>query len=88
LDGSIGWRDDGREPYFSRSNGRSIFACDVARSPNPQIGAPRLVFEGPADATVVPVPHGDRFLVITPAGDRPSALILVQNWAAQLEKHE
>jgi serine/threonine-protein kinase len=88
ADGSIWWRDDGRELYFSRSNGRSIYACDVATSPNLQIGPPRLVFEGPADATVVPAPHGDRFLVVTAVGDRPSALVLVQNWAAQLEKHE
>ena len=88
ADGSIWWRDDGRELYFSRSNGRSIYACDVATSPNLQIGPPRLVFEGPADANVLPAPHGDRFLVVTPVGDRPSALVLVQNWAAQLEKHE
>jgi serine/threonine protein kinase/Tol biopolymer transport system component len=88
ADGSIWWRDDGRELYFARSNGRSIFACDIATSPNLQIGPPRPVFEGPADATIVPAPHGDRFLVVTPVGDRPSALILVQNWAAQLEKHE
>jgi hypothetical protein len=88
ADGSIWWRDDGRELYFSRSNGRSIYACDLATSPNLQIGPPRLVFEGPADATVVPAPHGDRFLVVTAVGDRPSALVLVQNWAAQLEKHE
>jgi serine/threonine protein kinase/Tol biopolymer transport system component len=87
-DGSIWWRDDGRELLFSASNGRSVLACDVTMSPNTQIGAPRVVFEGPADATIVPSPHGDRFLVLTPVGDRPSALILVQNWAAQLEKHE
>ncbi len=86
--GSIWWRDDGRELYFSRSNGRSIYACDVATSPSVQIGPPHLVFEGPADAAVVPTPHGDRFLVVTPVGERPSALTLVQNWSAQLEKHE
>jgi eukaryotic-like serine/threonine-protein kinase len=86
ADQSIWWRDDGRELYFSRSNGRSIFACDVATSPSLQIGPPRQVFEGPADATVNPAPHGDRFLVVTPVGDRPSALILVQNWASQLSK--
>jgi serine/threonine protein kinase/Tol biopolymer transport system component len=88
ADSGIKWRDDGRELYFSRSNGRSIFACDVTTSPNLQIGAPRVVFEGSPDTTIVPAPHGDRFLVVTPVGDRPSALILVQNWATQLERKE
>jgi Tol biopolymer transport system component len=87
ADGSIWWRDDGHELYFSRSNGRAIFACDVATSPTLQISAPRLVFDGPPDATIAPAPHGDRFLAVTPVGDRLSALTLVQNWAAQLTQH-
>ncbi len=88
ADGLVWWRDDGRELYFSTSNGRSLLGCDVATSPDLKIGAPHVVFEGPPHSASAPAPHGDRFLVVTPIGERPSALTLVQNWAAQLETHE
>jgi hypothetical protein len=84
--GSVWWRDDGRELYFTSANGRSIFACQVAASTGLDVGLPRVLFEGPQGGVIYPAPHGDRFLVLTPVGERSSSLTLVQNWAAQLEK--
>jgi WD40 repeat protein len=89
TDGAIGalWRGDGKELYIFA--GRAVLACDVSTSPSITVGKPHLLFDLPAiDARGVAVaPDGHQFYLMMPVGENPSALTVVQNWAAQLEKH-
>ncbi len=88
-DGAAGsfWRADGRELYFV--SGRALYACDVKTSPSIEVGKPRVLFETPKGVRgFVAGPRGDEFLLLIPVGENPSSLTVVQNWAAQLEKHE
>jgi Tol biopolymer transport system component len=87
TDGAVGawWRADGRELYFGA--GRTMFACDVKTQPEIEIGKPRVLFEAPKEVRgVAPGPDGDKFFLLMPVGENPSALTVVQNWAAQLPK--
>ena len=89
TDGASGasWRADGRELYFS--SGSAVYACDAKTLPSIEIGKPRMLFELPkALRGVVSSPNGERFILLLPVGENPSSLTVVQNWAAQLEKHE
>jgi Tol biopolymer transport system component len=89
TDGATGayWRADGRELYFVV--GLTLMACDVKTSPSIEAGKPHLLFELPKDMRgAVPAPDGDKFFLLKAVGESPSSLTLVQNWAAQLEKHE
>jgi len=87
TDGSSGaaWRADGRELYFT--SGSAMYACDVKTLPAIELGKPRLLFELPkALRGAVSSPDGERFILLLPVGENASALTVVQNWDAQLEK--
>jgi Tol biopolymer transport system component len=89
TDGGSGasWRADGRELYFGA--GRAVVACDVKTSPSIAVGKPHVLFEVPKDIRgVASGPDGDEFLLQLAVGENPSSLTVVQNWSAQLEKHE
>ncbi len=85
----MGWRDDGRELYFVAGNGTSVMSCEVRRVPTLEVGIPRRLFDLPADHRgVASAAHGDKFLALLPVGAPPASLVLVQNWASQLDPHE
>ena len=89
ADGAAGsiWRSDGRELYFGV--GRTMFACEVKTQPSLEVGKPRVLFELPKEVRGVAArPDGSGFYLLVPVGQNPSSLTVVQNWAAQLEKHE
>jgi eukaryotic-like serine/threonine-protein kinase len=81
------WRADGRELYFIA--GSTLFACDVRTSPSIEVGKPHALFEiTKAARGVAPGRDGNTFFLLLAVGDNPSSLTVLQNWAAQLEKHE
>ena len=85
--GSARWRNDGRELYFTSSDGRTLMACDVVATPKLAIGKPRALFAlPPTGFAIQPAPDGSRFLVLVPVGEPRTALTVVQNWSAQIEK--
>jgi hypothetical protein len=61
----------------------------VKTSPSIDVGKPRELFELPkAVRGMAPAPRGDVFFSLLAVGESPSSLTVVQNWSAQLEKHE
>ena len=55
--------------------------------PQVEVGKPRLLFELPKEVRgLASAPDGDKFFLLLPVGENPSALTVVQNWASQLEK--
>ena len=82
---SVRWRGDGRELYFTSADGRTLMACDVTLSPSPGLGKPHKLFDPPPETiAALPVPQGDKFLILVPVGEPRNSLTLVQNWSAQL----
>jgi Tol biopolymer transport system component len=90
TDGASGatWRVDGRELYFV--SGRTLLACDVRTAPSIEVGKPHALFDLPTldGRGVASAPDGNTFYLLLPVGENPSSLTVVQNWSAQLEKHE
>ncbi len=81
------WRADGRELYFG--SGLTVMACDVKTSPSIEVGKPHALFETPKDLrSIAPAPDGNTFYLLLAVGEAPSSLTLVQNWTAQLGKHD
>jgi hypothetical protein len=64
-------------------------ACDVRTTPMLEIGKPYVLFEIPEGIRgIAPSPHGDRFYILQAVGERPTTLVVVQNWTAQLTGQE
>jgi hypothetical protein len=59
----------------------------VKPQPELEIGKPRALFELPKEIRgVAASPDGNTFYLLLSVGQDPSALTVVQNWAAQLDK--
>ena len=69
ADGTVSWRQDGKELYFTTRDGE-VMAVDVATTPAFQAGTPRVLFKlpGPLVAGSPEVsPDGERFVYLVPA---------------------
>ena len=86
------WSYDGRELYFR--NGAGVLSAKVlSTAPVFRAERPRLLFEGnhasephnPIIRFYDVAPDG-RFLMLAPAGVSTASLVLVQNWAEELER--
>jgi serine/threonine-protein kinase len=86
------WSHDGRELYFR--NGARVFSAKVlSATPAFRAERPRLLFEGDYsheqhNSTIrfYDVAPNGRFLMLAPAGKSTASLVLVQNWAEELER--
>jgi serine/threonine protein kinase len=84
------WRGDGREIFFSTSDGR-IMAVDVKTGAAFEAGDPKLLFTTRLRRSLAReydvTPDGQRFLVaVAPNDDFMPPLTLVQNWHAGLKR--
>jgi Tol biopolymer transport system component len=90
------WRGDGKELYYSSSEGNSpsagIIAADVAvKNSAIQAGVPRTLFSARTTSlgrnNWLATPTGEKFLVIVPV-EKPlvDQLLVIHNWPALLEK--
>ena len=90
------WSPDGREIYYRLSGGDQVMAVSfVPGEPSPQVGKPRLLFEGLFLAN--PFPHG-RMYDLSPDGERflmiqenelpppPTQYNIVLNWFDELKR--
>jgi serine/threonine-protein kinase len=86
------WSHDGRELYFR--NGAGVLAAKVlSTTPIFRVERPRVLFEGQygrephnTSIRVYDVAPDGRFLMLEPAGVTTASLVLVQNWAEELER--
>jgi Tol biopolymer transport system component len=84
---SARWRGDGRELFFVSADGRTLMASELSTSPALTAGKARALFTLPPEVFAwAPAPDGQRFLIMVPVGEPRTALTLVQNWSAQLER--
>jgi serine/threonine-protein kinase len=91
------WSPDGREIYYRRSGGDQMLAVSfITDGPSPQVGKPRLLFEGnyrvpPSIAfgrTYDLSPDGKRFLMIQESEPPPppTQYNIVLNWFEELKR--
>jgi eukaryotic-like serine/threonine-protein kinase len=86
------WDPSGKVLYYR--NGRKMMRVEVTTEGSFRFGAPKLVFEAPVPAPVLPIglaaltPDGKRFLMIQRVdSEQPvTQLNLVQNWTAELSR--
>jgi hypothetical protein len=86
------WSHDGRELYF-RLGGKVLSAKVLSTAPAFRAERPRLLFEGRhareqhnPSIRFYDVGADGRFLMLEPAGVSTASLVLVQNWAEELER--
>jgi len=86
------WSHDGRELYFRNAAG-VLSAKVLSTTPAFRAERPRLLFEGhysheQHNQTIrfYDVAPDGRFLMLAPAGISTASLVLVQNWADELER--
>ena len=79
------WNPNGAELFY-RHEGR-VMAVDVATTREPQLGRPRVLFDGRYLPSYDVAPDGDRFVMIQVEEEEPPTEIrIVLNWFDELEQ--
>jgi eukaryotic-like serine/threonine-protein kinase len=84
------WNPNGKELFYR--SGDKMMAVDVTTLPSFSVGRPRMLFQGPYLPTAVTFPYfdvsadGQRFLMIKPSEQKPTQIVVVQNWFEELKR--
>jgi Tol biopolymer transport system component len=83
-----GWTRGGKEIVYVAGDGVTVMAVPVETGPTFQAGRPQRLFKLPVNSLTARIhPDGERFLVsLPPEGRAQSALSVVLNWTAALER--
>jgi hypothetical protein len=84
------WRADGRELYYLALDGTMMAVEMKPKGSTIEAGVPEPLFQtgigvDPLNDQYAVTADGQRFLVVTPAGELPPITVVV-NWTAELEK--
>ena len=82
------WSRDGRRLFYA--NGNKLLAASVATSPTFAVTAREVLFEGNyilngGHATFDVSPDGKSFLMLRPVVNRAEEIVVIPNWAAELQ---
>jgi len=79
------WNPNGAELFY-RHEGR-VIAVDVSLTREPELGRPRVLFDGPYEDVYDVAPDGDSFVMIQEEEEEPPTEIrIVLNWFDELER--
>jgi eukaryotic-like serine/threonine-protein kinase len=86
------WNPNGRELFYR--SGDKMMAVDIATQPSFTAGRPRMLFEGPYEPALFPIPDydvspdGQRFLMLKPSEEEgaPTQINVVLNWFEELKQ--
>jgi Tol biopolymer transport system component len=87
------WNPNGRELFYR--SGDKMMAVEIATQPSFAVGKPRMLFEGPYQASPATGPNydvspdGQRFLMLKPSEAReaaPTQINVVLNWFEELKR--